>query len=206
LAQNTPDKRLVVNGREMPGAVMQVEGRFYVPVEILPQITSGTLTVETNRIVLTTTTPSAGSAPGAPPPAPVSQGLTREFAREAIADLANMREWKAALATAITFGIQFVGTWPGDYRDRVEDGLLRARVAATSDSDRNAFGLLQNQFANLRGWSDDVISSRQALNAARSVDPNALRNDAVYIKITDCGQFLNSMIVSGVFSDNSSCH
>ena len=123
LAQGVPDKMLVVNGKEIPGAVVQIEGRSYVHVEALPQITNGTLTVETNRIVLTT--PSASSTAGAPPPVPVDTGLTRDFVREAIADLANMREWKAAVATAITFGIQFIGTWPGDYRDRVEEGLLR---------------------------------------------------------------------------------
>jgi hypothetical protein len=33
-----------------------------------------------------------------------------------------------------------------------------------------------------------------------------LQNDATLAKINDCSRFLSSMLVSGSFADNQSCH
>jgi len=58
----------------------------------------------------------------------------------------------------------------------------------------------------MTNWANGVIAARQALNGAATVDPNALQNDTAYAKIRSCSQFLNSMIVSGAFNDDPSCH
>jgi hypothetical protein len=198
-AQRTPDKILVVNGRTVGAPVVQIDGRSYVDIETLAQITNGVVTVQSDRIVLTIRAATAS----APPPPP--EGLSREFARAAIAELAEMREWRGAIGTVRSYNVPFAGTWPQDYHDRVEAGLQQVAVAASTASDGDALQLLRNEFANLADWTSNVIAERQALNATKTVDPNMMRNDQALAKISDCSSFLSSMLVSGVFADSPSC-
>jgi hypothetical protein len=202
-AQSAPDKVLVVNGKTVEGKVRQIDGRSYVDIEALAQATNGAVTVEPNRIVLTI--PVSGTALGVAP-AQAAQGLSKDFASAAIAEVAEIREWRGVIGTMVTYGLAVSGTWAQDYRERVDEGLMQAMLAASTDSDRNALQLLKNESANLAGWASDVMAARQALNGAKTVDPNALQNDPVLVKITSCGRFLNAMLVSGAFSDDGSCH
>jgi len=117
-----------------------------------------------------------------------------------------MREWQGAIGTMITYGLAVSGTWAQEYHARVEEGLRQATEAASTEADRNALQLLRNESGKLAGWASAVFAERQALNAARTVDPNALQNDAALARITSCGRFLNAMLVSGDFADDSSCH
>jgi len=73
-------------------------------------------------------------------------------------------------------------------------------------ADRNTLQLVRNEYDKLAGWAGEVFAERQALNGARTVDPNAAQNDVVLKKITSCSHFLNAMIVSGVFADDPNCH
>jgi hypothetical protein len=66
--------------------------------------------------------------------------------------------------------------------------------------------LLRSEFSNLARWANDVVTTRQSLNATKTVDPNAVQNDQTLTKISDCGRFLNSMLVRGTFADDQSCH
>jgi hypothetical protein len=43
-------------------------------------------------------------------------------------------------------------------------------------------------------------------NGERTVAENSLRNDPVLIKFSNCGRFLSSMLGSGIFAENPSCH
>jgi hypothetical protein len=208
LAQNTPDRALIVNGKPA-GMVVQMGGRSYVDLETVAQFTNGSVTLEPNRIILTfpapgsAATPSAGLQPLPPPPPP---GLSREFARLAIAELAEMREWRGAVGTILAYGVPVVGTWPQDYRDRTGTDLNQVAVAATTAADQEALQLLRNEFTNLEQWAGNVVATRQSLNATQTVNPNFMQNDQTLAKISNCGQFLSSMLVSGTFSDDSSCH
>jgi hypothetical protein len=208
LAQNPPDRPLIVNGKSA-GAVLETSGHVYVDVETVAQFTNGSLTFEPDRIVLTI--PAAGSSAAtstgatAPPPAP-SAGLSRTFASQAIAALAEMREWRGAIGTILTFGQQVVGTWPQDYHDRVEADLAQVAVAASTPADQDALQLLQNEFSNLTRWANEVVATRQGLNATNTVRPDVMQNDPTLAKIAECGRFLNSMLVSGLFADHQSCH
>jgi len=208
LAQNTPDRALIVNGKSA-GTVVQIGGHSYVDIETLAQITNGTVTLEPNRILLTFSPPGAAAAPApaaAPlPPAP-PPGLSRDFARLAIAELAEMREWRGAVGTILAYGVPVVGTWPQDYRDRADADLNQVSVAAVTAADQDAMQLLRNQYANLAQWANDVVSTRQSLNATNTVNPNAMQDDQSLAKISACSRFLSSMLVSGSFSDDSSCH
>jgi hypothetical protein len=206
-AQGTPSttsKALVVNGKTVGTEVKEINGRSYVDVEALAQITNGVVTVEPTRIVLTIPVASSAAAPSAVLPPP--PGLSREFASSAVSSLADMREWRGAISMMITYGLVVSSSWSTDYHDRVEADLSQAAVAATTDADRNALSLLRNQFDKLTGWANETLAAREALNGAKAIDPNALKNDPSLAAITNCSRFLNGMIVSGTFTDNAACH
>lgn len=199
-AQRTSDMKLLVNGKAMSAAVLQVDGRSYVDVETLARITNGSVKVEPHQIVLTI--PGSGSDTAAPQ---TTEGLSNGFASAAIIALAEMKEWKGALGTMVTYGLAVDGTWAQTYHDRVETSLTQATVAAATNSDHSALQLLTNQFAHLAKWETDVLAERKALNGARTVDPNSLQNDPALTKISNCGRFLSTMLVSRISADNASC-
>jgi hypothetical protein len=205
-AQSTADRALFVNGKAA-GNVVQIGGHSYVDIDTVVQITNGSVTIEPNRILLTITESAAAPAPipvaTAAPPLP---GMSREFTRLAIAELSEMREWRGAVGTIRTYGVPVVGTWPQDYHDRVESDLAQVAVAATSAADQDSLQLLRNEFSNLAQWASDVVSTRESMNATNTVNPNVTQNDQTLKKISDCSQFLSSMLVSGAFADNASCH
>jgi hypothetical protein len=207
-AQNSPattNKTLVVNGKNIGGVVTQINGHSYVDVETLAQITNGAISVEPTRIVLTIPVSNPGPAPAATP-APSAPGLSRDFSSSAVAALAEMREWRGAIRTMVTYGLAVSGSWSQDYHSRVEASVAQAAVAATTDSDQNALPLLRNEFDKLTAWANQVETARQRLNGAQTIDPNALQNDPSLSNITECGRFLSSMVISGAFGDNASCH
>ncbi len=204
-AQNVSSRALVVNGKQVDAPLVQFEGHSYADIQALAEALNGSLTFEPNRVVLTLPGPDSTTSPGAAPAHEVPP-LSRDFARAAIAEIAGLREWRGVITTIITYGLPVVGTWPQDYHDRVEADLMQTQVAASNESDQKAVQLIENEFANTEAWTSDVVSARQALNAARSVDPNALQNDLLLTKISNCGRFLSNMIVSGLYSDDLSCH
>ena len=233
-AQSTPTKNkiLVVNGKNAGPVVRQIDGRSYVDIETLAQVTNGAVTIERHRIVVTipasgsgstaiaapvSAAPAnsapddagaddAGAAPARAAPAQPPQGLTRDFASAGIAALAEMREMRGAVRAMITYGLAVSDTWAQDDQGRVMTAIRQAEVAATSEDDLHALQLLENEADKLVSWEDSVFAARQALNGATTVDPNALQNDPALAKIRSCGQFLNAMLVSGAFADNPSCH
>jgi hypothetical protein len=207
LAQGTPGKQLVVNGKTTNAVVLQVGGRSYVDVDTLAQITNGSVTIAANQILLTI--PNSNSSANSSADVAAAQappGLSRNFASAAIATVSDMKEWTGAIGTMVTYGLAANAEWAQTYHDRVQTSLAQAAVAASTNSDRDALRLLDNQFANLANWASTVIADRQAMNGDKTMDPNALQNDPALAKIMTCGRFLNSMLVSGSFADNSSCN
>ena len=202
-AQRGPDKKLEVNGKTFDSPVIQIGGRSYVDVETLAQVTNGVVAVQPDKVVLTIPRNGSGaSQPSAPPP----DALSREFAREAIGLLAEMREWRGAIGTTRSYNVPFAGTWPQDYHDRIEADLQRVAVAAMTPGDQQALQLLSNEFDNLSKWANNVIAERQSLNATKTVDPDVTQNDQDLRKLSACSNFLGGMLVSGTFSDDMSCH
>jgi hypothetical protein len=212
LAQNLPDRPLIVNGKSA-GMAVQMGTHAFVDVETVAQATNGSVTFEPDRIVLTIPAPGSSATPGpapsaglAPlPPAP-PPGLSRNFASQGIALLAEMREWRGAVGTILTYGVPVVGTWPQDYHDRVEADLERVALTTSTAADQDAMELIRSEFSNLEQWANDVVTARQALNATNSVRPDAMQSDSTLAKISNCSRFLSSMLVSGTFADDQSCH
>ncbi len=209
-AQALPDKQvdrqLIVNGKTMSAAVRQIDGHFYVDLETLAQITNGLVTLEPDRIVLTTPDSKVGSVASQSVQGADAQVLSKTFVIAAIAALADMKEWKGAIGTMVTFGLATTGAFAQDYHDRVQTSSAQANAAASTDADRNALQLLNTEFASLAKWAGEIVAERQVLNGARTVDPNALQDDRALTKISDCDKFLSAMLVSGSFADNSTCH
>jgi hypothetical protein len=218
VAQDTPTRTLIVNGQTLDAGVVLVQGRSYVDIEGLAEGMGGSVTFEANQISLTIPgpppsaalqTPPPSAAPQTPPPSTAPQtpeGMSKDFQKIAVFTLAEMREWKGAIGTVVTSGIPVVGTWSQDYHDRGEADLMQAALAVSTEPDRQALQLLQQQFTRLSEWADTVLGEREALNADRTINPNSLQNDQSLAKISQCGQFLSSMIVSGTFSNDSSCY
>jgi hypothetical protein len=218
VAQDTPTRTLIVNGQTLDAGVVLVQGRSYVDIEGLAEGMGGSVTFEANQISLTipgpppseaAQTPPASEAPQTPPPSTAPQtpeGMSKDFQKIAVFTLAEMREWKGAISTVVTSGIPVVGTWSQDYHDRGEADLMQAALAASTEPDRQALQLLHQQLTRLSEWADTVLGEREALNADRTINPNSLQNDQSLAKISKCGQFLSSMIVSGTFSNDSSCY
>jgi hypothetical protein len=209
VAQDTPSRTLIVNGQTLDAGVILVEGRSYVDIEGLAEGMGGSVTFEANQISLTIPGPPPSAAPQTPPSSTVPQtpeGMSKDFQKIAVFTLAEMREWKGAIGGVVTSGIPVVGTWSQDYHDRGEADLMQAALAASTEPDRQALQLLQQQFTRLTEWADTVLGEREALNADRTIDPNSLQKDQSLAKISQCGQFLSSMIVSGTFSNDSSCY
>jgi len=218
VAQDTPTRTLIVNGQTVDAGVVLVEGRSYVDIEGLAEGMGGSVTFEANQISLTIPgpppsaalqTPPPSAAPQTPPPSTAPQtleGMSKDFQKIAVFTLAEMREWKGAIGTVVTSGIPVVGTWSQDYHDRGEADLMQAALAVSTEPDRQALQLLQQQFTRLTEWADTVLGEREALNADRTIDPNSLQKDQSLAKISKCGEFLSSMIVSGTFSNDSSCY
>jgi hypothetical protein len=207
-AQGSASRSLIVNGKPA-GQVVQFGGHSYIDLETVAQFTNGTVAIEQNRVLLSIAGLETGPAPAPaapPPPPPPPAGLSREFARQAIAELAEMREWRGAIGTILAYGVPVVGTWPQDYRDRVGADLNQLSVAAATASDRDALQLLSNEYGNLARWADATVATRNSLNATKTVSPNAAQNDPDLTKISECSRFLNSMLVSSVFADDPSCH
>jgi hypothetical protein len=201
---NAQTKALVVNGAQAPNAVVQVNGRLYADVLAVAQLTGATVSVQPSRVVLNV--PNAAPAQSAQGLS--AQGLSRDFAKTAIGHLADLREWRAAVAMTIRFGIpesQPLEIWLRQYHSRAEESLRLAAVSATTPADKAALELLQNEFNNTVQWDNNAAQDRQSFNGAKAVDPNALQNDPLRARIIECDRFLNSMISSGTFSDIGLC-
>jgi hypothetical protein len=130
--------------------VTQVGGHSNIDIDTVAQMMNGTVTIEPNRILLNIPIhePSLNSN-GAPEQSPQASQLSKDFARAAIAELAEMREWRGAVGTILTYGVPLIGTWPQDYHDRVETDLAQVAVAASTAGDQDALQLLKNEFGNV---------------------------------------------------------
>jgi hypothetical protein len=207
LAQTAANKTLVVNGNSAGAVVREIDGHTYVEIEALARATNATVTIEPTRVLLSIPvgTPTAAVVTTAAA-APVTHGLSTEFKRAAIAELANMREWRGAVGAMITYGLAAGSATAQDYHAICEEGLSQATVVATTNADLSALQLLKTEYNNLATWAAQVMADRKALNGARTMDPNSMANDPALAKITACGRFLNTMIVSGSYNDDASCH
>ena len=207
-AQSKPQTNtLVVQGQPGEAQVVEIDGKSYVDLKSLVEITNGSLSFKGDRIVLTL--PSSGA--GTPEPditVPTSpSGLSQGFMKAGIETLALMREWASPLSYAIQNNYHVTEDWVANYREQAATGLRTASAAVTTDADANALQLLNHEFDAMRQWSDKLVQAKESMDTAKySMSPDALRNDPLSQKIITCGHFLATMLGSSTFQDSPACH
>lgn len=214
-AQNgAASQTLIVNGQQASAQIVQVKGRAYVDLEALAPAIGGTVSYSGNLVALSISNsgPSpnsnGGSAPApstpAPPSAPASDpGFSKGFLNTAIEAAATLREWHAALASAIQNGYPIAAGSFGSYRAQAQTNMRLTSVAAATDSDRNAYQLLNNEFQNMSKLSDRYVDRRANMTY---ISPDSLQNDGINQRFVTCGRSLGAMAASGQFNDDGSCH
>ena len=206
-AQASQQRRtLVVNGQSGDATIVQINGRSYIDLETLARIVNGSLSFQGTRIVLTIPSSAADTtATVSADRQAADSGLSNDFMRAAIQDLATIKEWYSTLAYAIQRGVPGDGSRVFIYRDKAAQNLKLATVAASSDPDQSALQLLTTHFNNVQRWSNTLVESRKSLGTANySMSPNALNDDPLYQTITRCSQFLGTMLAGGKFEDDGS--
>jgi len=205
---NTRAATIVINGHSGQVDIVILENREYIDVRALARIANGSIAFQDNRIVLMLpeTEVHSPSPPEASQPAS-STGLSQEFVKAGIEEIALMREWASPIAYAVQNGYPITEQAENQYKAQAASGLKMAQASAKTDADRNAFQLLNNEFAAVEQWSNKLIQARKSMDTAKyAMSDSALRDDPLSQKIIACGHFLASMLGSGTFQDDSSCH
>jgi hypothetical protein len=195
------NQTLIVNGQPGRVPVIQVKGRSFVDLEALARATNGSLSFAGNQITLTL--PSATAATTPAPAQASAPGFSKGFLNAGIEQMATIREWHSALASAIQNGYPMAADSFAPLRAQAATNLRLASVAASTDSDRSACQLLSNEFQNMAKLSDKYGAARANMNY---ISPDALQNDDLNQRIVNCGHSLGSMAASGQFQDDGSCH
>jgi hypothetical protein len=207
-----PSGTLTVNGHSGKAPVIQMGGRSYVDVETLARITNGSIRFNGNQILLTLPAPvrgarmtvpptrQAGAAPAAPA---ASAGFSKGFLKTGIEAMAEIREWRSALESAVQYGFPPGDNWINRYSGAAATAISHASAAASTDDDRQGFQLLNNEFNNMQSLSNQMLSRRKSMNY---IPPNALQNDPIDQKILACARALGEMAAAGQFQDAAACH
>jgi hypothetical protein len=188
---------LVINGQQGAAKVVQVQGHSYVEIDGLARITNGTISFKGNQVVLTL--PGTEAAVASPQATP---GFSKEFLTAGIEAMARVREWHAALRTAIEKSVPLSDDWLSNYQAQAQQSLRLASVAINTDSDKKAYPFLTNEFNQMKALDDKYVGMAKALNY---IDPASLQSDALNQRIVSCGHSLSSMASSNQFVDDGSC-
>jgi len=194
------DYTLSVAGHSGQTKVLQMNGKSYVELEALARIVNGSLSFKGNQVTLTLAADGMGAATSAPAP---PQGFSRDFMNSGIEYMSQIREWRNTLSNAIANGFPLTEEQFTPYRGQAATSLRLATVAATTDSDRSASQLLNNEFENMKKLTDKYLAARANLNF---IAPDALLNDPLNMKVLNCAKALGAMASAGQFTDDSACH
>jgi hypothetical protein len=153
LAQRDQQTRiLVVEGHNGHAEVIHKEGRTYVDLQSLTEITNGSLSFKGSQIVLSLpasnmSRPPVAETPAEPTHRPAdASGLSQDFMRAGIEEFATLREWASTMAYAIQNNYHITEDWAANYREQAANKLRLASAAAATEGDRNALQLLSNEF------------------------------------------------------------
>ena len=198
------NRRLVVTGHAGEVQVIDVGGRSYVEIETLARVINGSLRSEGDSLVLTLPpTHQESPVPTSGVNQPIASGLSKDFLKAALEEMADVREWRSTLTNAIQRGFPVTPEWVDPYSLRAQQSLGFASLATSNDSDRAAFQLLTTVFNNMKQLSDRFLQQ----NKSRTyISPDSLNNDPLDQRILKCARSLAAMAASGQFTDDGSCH
>ncbi len=199
---------LSVQGYSGQASVIRFQGRVFVDVRDLAEITNGSLSFEGGGIILTLPDCDASDRAGEDAG---KAGFSRAFMRAAIESMASIREWggmlQATLQNRYPVDSAMTGNTVIAYQKRAAESVGLASAAASTDSDYHGFELLRNEFNNLQVWSNRFVEDRNSLTATHlTMSESPLKEDDEAQKILRCGQFLAQMFAGGTFQDDAVCH
>jgi len=198
------NQTLVVSGYHGELAVVEMGGHPYVEIQALARLMNGSVAFQGSQIVLTLPGTALGPPAGEPAAgSPGKSGFSDEFMRAGIEEMAVIREWRSTLTNAIQRGFPVTEDWVGNYRAQAQQSLRLASLATSTQSDREAFQLLTNEFNNMNKLSDRFLKMTQSRSY---VAPDALEKDPLDTRILNCAHSLAAMAASGHFLDDGSCH
>ena len=114
-----------------------------------------------------------------------------------------IREWRGALVNAVQNGYPVTDDLVAVYQNQAVTNLRLASVAASTDSDRNAFQLLSNELDLIQKLSNKILAARREVNY---IPRDALKAAPLDQQILSCARSLASMAASGQFQDHRVCH
>jgi len=190
------NRTFTVAGHSAEIPVTEMGGRSYVEIEALARLANGSLGFRGNQIVLTLPPSNANTSTTATP------RFTKEFLRAGIEQMSVIREWRSALISAVQRGFPITDDWMKSFSDRAQHNLRLVSLAASTESDKNAFQLLTNEFNNMKQLSDRFLDANKSRTYTRS---DALENDPLDRRILNCGHALAAMAATGQFLDDGSC-
>jgi hypothetical protein len=189
---------LIIEGQSGSAKVTQVDGHNYVDVQGLASLTNSSIRFNGNQIVLAL----PGTTASAPAPAAPAPGFSKDFVTAGIEAMSEIREWRAALKSAIEHNYPLTGGWLENNRAQAQQALRLASLAVNTASDKSAFPFLANEFNNMSALSDKYF---QMSSAMTYIDPRSLDSDPLNQKITACAHSLASMATANQFIDDGSC-
>ena len=207
-------RTLIINGESTGVPVIFVGDHPYVGLEALANALNGSVSSSGVMVALSlpassaNRAPSPPTAPAAPPPAAQTQaassnqGFSKQFLNAGIEQMSTLREWHAALDSAIQNGIPLSAGLLAPYRAQATTNLRLAEVAAVTPSDHSASQLLNKAFQNMTKLADRYVNMRANMTY---ISPDALQNDGLNQRLIACGRSLRSMAASGQFVDDGSC-
>jgi hypothetical protein len=203
LSQTVQENRtLVVSGQPGQAPVIQLKGRSYVDVETLARLTNGSLSFRGDQIILTL--PASPASPATSPASePADSALSKDFLKAAIETMAVIREWRTALVNAVRNGIPVTDDSDAGYRTQAAKNLRLVSVAVSTDADRGAYQLFSNELTKMQRFSSEIIAAHDSM---QNISPDALKNDLLEQQTLSCARSLTSMVSSGQFQDDGSCH
>lgn len=191
------NKTFTVAGHPGEIPVADIGGRSYVEIEALTHLANGSLSFSGNQIILTLPPSNTHMSTTS------TAGFTKEFLMAAIEQMSVIREWRSTLISAVRRGFPVTNDWMTSFSDRAQQNLRLVSVAASTESDKNAFQLLTNEFNNMKQLSNRFV---EANRSRLYVHTDALENDPLDRRILNCGHSLAAMASSGQFVDDGSCH
>jgi hypothetical protein len=194
---------LLVSGHPGKLPVLQISGKSYVDIEALARLANGSLKFSGNQIILTLPE-SAGDSPATVPPETqaANPGFSKEFLKAGIEEMAVIREWRSTLMNGVQNGFPLTDEIVNRFRGQALASDAVTSAAASTDSDQNAYQLVNKVLDKTQKLSDKVVAARKNLNY---ISGDILQNDPLFQQILNCTHALSSMAASGQFQDDGSC-
>jgi hypothetical protein len=189
---------LIIVGQSGSAEVIQRNGHNYVDVQALAQLTRSSISFNGSQIVLALPGMVAPT-PASTPPAP---GFSKDFVTAGIEAMSQIREWRAALKSAIERSYPLTGGWLAARSAQAQQALRLASLAVNTTSDKSAFPFLTNEFNNMSALSNKYLQMSAGMTY---IDPSSLDSDPLDQKIATCAHSLASMATANQFIDDGSC-